>query len=197
MWRFTASLASFTLPALALVILILGSTSVSAAQDTPGTCPIGGYAITACPAASDSVIRDQVVSRLSGSVASARYPITVGVCQGVVTLRGLVQTVGKRDLAMLFASSIRGVVAICNELSVDPTTADDLTLVGDVRRAFNKSYIDSKQVQVQASQGVVQLTGSVTMEIDREQATQVAASVPGVTAVYNNITVRGPSGSPF
>lgn len=197
MWRFRASLSNFALPALALVILILGSTSVSAAQDTRGTCPIGGYAITACPVATDVVIRDQVVSRLSGSVASARYPITVTVGDGIVRLRGQVQTVGKRDLATLFAFGVRGVAAVRNELSVDPATADDLILIGEVRRAFNKSYIDSKKVQVQASEGVVQLTGSVPMDIDREQATQVAASVAGVTAVYNNITVLGPSGSPF
>lgn len=197
MWRFRADLASLSLPALALVIFALGSASVSVAQDTPGACPIGGYAIAACPVVTDAVIRDQVVSRLAGSVASAGYPITVSVCDGVVTLTGQVQTAGKRDIAALFASGVRGVAGIRNELSVDPATADDLILVGEVRRALNKSYLDSKQIRVNTSQGVVELSGSVMMEIDREQATQVAASVPGVTAVHNNITVRGPSGSPF
>jgi osmotically-inducible protein OsmY len=197
MWRFRADFASFSLPALALAIIILGSSGASLAQGAPGTCPVGGYAITACPVASDNVIRDQIVSRLSGSVASARYPVTVVVCDGVATIRGMVQTAGKRDLATLFAFGVRGVVGVYNQLSVDPALADDLLLVGEVRKAFNKSYLDSKQVNVNVSEGVVQLTGQVTMEIDREQATQIAASVPGVAAVYNNISVRGPSGSPF
>jgi hyperosmotically inducible protein len=115
----------------------------------------------------------------------------------VVTLRGMVQTSGKRDLANLFAWSVRGVIDVQNELTVDPKTADDIILVGEVRKAFNKSAIDSKQIQVETSDGVVQIAGIVTTEVDREMASLVAASVPGVTAVYNNITVRGPSGSPF
>jgi len=196
MWRLTMHLAKSIAPAAALVVCILGLAGGSVAQ-TGGTCPIGGYAIPACPVDSDQVIRDQVISRLSGSVASAQFPITVGVCNGVVVLRGMVQTSGKRDLANLFAWSVRGVIDVANELAIDPKTADDIILVGEVRRAFNKSAIDSKRIQVRTSDGVVELTGSVTTEVAREMASLVAASVPGVTAVYNNITVYGPSGSPF
>jgi len=193
MWQLRAYFVKW----IALAVCILGLAGVSTAQPTGGTCPVGGYAIPACPVDSDGVIQDQAISRLSGSVASARYPITVGVCNGVVTLRGMVQTSGKRDLANLFAWSVRGVIDVQNELTVDPKTADDIILVGEVRKAFNKSAIDSKQIQVETSDGVVQIAGIVTTEVDREMASLVAASVPGVTAVYNNITVRGPSGSPF
>ncbi len=183
----------FWLPVVALAALMIRFGSVAQAQ----TCPVGGYTITACPVISDSVIRDKIASRLSGSVASTRYPVRVSVCDGVVTLTGMVKTVGQRDMATVLASSVPGVISISNQLMVDPSLADDLFLMGEVRRAFNKSYIDSKQVRVEVSEGVVQLTGNVTTEVDREQATQIAASVPGVAAVYNNLTVRGPAGSPF
>ncbi|NLN79270.1 MAG: BON domain-containing protein [Armatimonadetes bacterium] len=182
------------LPVLALV-LIFGNASV--AQNAPGQCPVGGYTITACPVISDSVIRDKIVSRLSGSVASARYPVTVSVCDGIVTLTGTVKSAGQRDFASVFAAGVPGVIAVYNHLKIDPAVVDDLFLMGQVRKAFNKSSVDSKRISVQVSQRVVQLTGVVTTEIDREQATQIAASVPGVAAVYNNLTVNGPSGSPF
>lgn len=181
------------LPVIALTALALSSGSVARAQ----TCPVGGYTITACPIISDSVIRDKIASRLSGSVASTRYPVRVSVCDGIVTLTGMVQTIGQRDMATVLASGIAGVVSVSNQLTVDPSLADDLFLMREVRRAFNKSYIDSKQVRVEVSEGVVQLSGNVTTEVDREQAAQIAASVPGVATVYNNLTVRGPSGSPF
>ncbi|MGI6296736.1 MAG: BON domain-containing protein [Armatimonadota bacterium] len=181
------------LPIVALAALMTSSGNIAYAQ----SCPIGGYTITACPVISDAVIRDKIASRLSGSVASTRYPVRVSVCEGVVTLTGTVQTIGQRDMATVLASSVPGVISISNQLTVDPSLADDLFLMGEVRRAFNKSYIDSKQVRVAVSEGVVQLTGNVTTEVDREQATQIAASVPGVAAVYNNLTVRGPAGSPF
>ncbi len=193
MWRFGKRFAKTITPAAALVIGILSLAGVAAAQH----CPIGGYAIPACPIESDQVIQDQVISRLSGSVSSTQYPIMVSVCDGVVTLWGMVQTSGKRDLAILFAWSVRGVTDVRNCLNVDPKTADDIILVGEVRRAFNKSAINAKRIQVRASQGVVELDGTVTTDVDRENATGVAASVPGVAAVHNNISVYGPSGSPF
>lgn len=192
MWRLNANFAKCLTPA-ALVFSILGMAGVAAAA----TCPVGGYAIPACPIESDQVIQDQVISRLSGSVSSARYPIMVSVRNGVVTIWGMVQTSGKRDLASLFAWSVRGVIDVHNCLTVDPKTADDLYLVGEVRRAFNKSAIDAKRIQVRASDGVVELTGTVSTDVDLWNATEVAASVPGVTAVHNNLSVYGPSGSPF
>jgi len=177
----------------ALVFSIMGISAVAVAQP----CPVGGYAIPACPVQTDQVIQDQVISRLSGSVASARYPITVTVCNGVVVLRGMVQTAGKRDLANLFAWSVNGVIDVQNYLNVDPKTADDMILLAEVRRAFNKSAINAKRIQVRTNDGVVELDGTVSNDVDRWNATDVAASVPGVTAVHNNISVYGDNGSPF
>jgi len=192
MWQSNASFAKWTAGA-ALVVCIAAAAAAAAA----GTCPVGGYAIPACPIQSDQVIQDQVISRLSGSVSSARYPILVSVRNGVVTLRGMVETSGKRDLAGLFAWSVQGVIDVQNCLTVDPKMADDLFLVGQVRRALSKSAIDAKRIQVRASGGVVELAGTVPTDVDLWNATEVAASVPGVTAVHNNLSVYGPTGSPF
>lgn len=84
-----------------------------------------------------------------------------------------------------------------NRLSIDVGVVDDLILVGKVRKAIDKTYVDGKRVGVDVAEGVVELTGTTTTEYQREAAAAAAASVPGVTAVHNNITVMGPSGTPF
>lgn len=195
MWGKNSVFPKNMLPAVALGLIILASASPAVAQ--PGTCPIGGYAVPACPVVTDQVIRDQVISRISGSVASSQYPVVVSVCEGVVTLRGQVQTAGKRDLASIFAFSVRGVTSVINQLTIDPNVVDDLILTGEVRRALDNSAIDAKRIHVQIQNGVVELSGVVNNEVDRENATGVVESVPGVTAVYNNITVYGDRASPF
>ena len=186
MWGTKSVFTRNLLLASALGVLIAASGGVVA---QPGTCPIGGYAIPACPVVTDHVIRDQVISRLSGSVSSAKYPVVVSVCNGVVTITGQVNTAGKRDLASIFAYGVKGVTAVRNQLTIDPNVVDDLILIGDVRRALSKSAIDAKRVKVDVVNGVVELTGIVVNEVDKENATQVAQSVPGVTAVYNSTTV--------
>ena len=154
MWWLRANSARWMIPAAVLVVGILGSASVSLARPAAGTCPIGGYTMPACPVDSDQVTRDQVVSRLSGSVTSAKYPITVGVCNGVVTLQGMVQTSGKRDLANLFAWSVRGVIDVRNNLTIDPNIVDDMILLSEVKKAFDKSANDGKRMVAAIVQGL-------------------------------------------
>lgn len=182
---------------LALGMLLVGFQMRSSAQQAPSSCPIGGYAIPACPCATDCVIQSQILARLAGSVIGPDNLVIVSVNGGQVTLSGQVQTEGARDMATILAWSVRGVTCIRNQLTVAPFSASDLQLIGQVRDALGRSSLDAKRINVNVSNGVVQLSGYVTNEVDREAATLVAASVVGVTTVYNNITVRGPSGSPW
>jgi len=192
-----ARLMWWATPVLVLALVMTGSISQTMAQPWR-SCPVGGYAITACPVISDEVIRDQIASRLAGSVASAAYPITIDVCNGVVTLRGQVDNRGKWDLAYVLVGRVRGVVGFNNYLTTDPTNEEDLALIGRVKTAIARQPIDSAQIHVRTNQGVVQLSGMVNSEFDRYDAAAAAQAVPGVTAVYNNITVRGSSvGTPF
>lgn len=181
-------LVKWATPALALMTMMIGSAGVLA--QPYGSCPVGGYAIPACPVASDAVIRDQIQSRLSGSVASRGYPVTIGVCDGVVTLRGTVETQGRVDLANLFAWSVPGVIQVNNQLLPDPGVRDDMTLIGQVRQAMNRRPIDTNRIEVRVNEGVVELSGVVRSEMARDMAFEAAWSVPGVRAVYNNLTIR-------
>ncbi len=183
-----AKLVPWAIQVVAVALVVTGSISQAIAQ--PGrSCPVGGYAITACPVISDEVIRDRIASRLAGSVASSANAVSVEVCNGVVTLRGQVESEAKRDLACFLVACVPGVVGLNNYLTINPRNAEDLALMGRIKEALRRQPVDTSQVRVEVSDGVAQLSGMVRTEDASERAAATALGVPGVTAVYNNITV--------
>ncbi len=184
--------------ALSLMAGLLAVPISLSAQDTPEpVCPVGGYAVIACPVRSDAVIRAAVKMRLAGLVTSACCVVDVQVNDGTVTLRGQVDNSGKISLATVLASSVRGVVCVCNQLTVWPVSQRDAQIAVEVRRALGRQMFVANQIRVLVSDGVVELTGAVATRYDSDMATIVAESVDGVTAVYNNLMLTDPSGGLF
>lgn len=72
----------------------------------------------ASQAAADSSISTAVRSRFGASAALKPLKIAVDTHDGVVTLRGEVNTVQQRDAAQLEARAVTGVKAVKNELTV-------------------------------------------------------------------------------
>ncbi len=70
------------------------------------------------------------------------------------------------------------------------TKPDDAKVSSDIQSKFSQdSGLSSKQLTVQASNGVVTLSGTVDNDAQREAASKQAASVPGVKQVINNMQV--------
>jgi len=70
---------------------------------------------------------------------------------------------------------------------------DDAKISSDIQAKFSQdSGLSSKQLSVQAANGVVTLSGNVDNDAQRNAASQQAASVPGVKTVVNNLQV-GPA----
>ncbi|MGD0568622.1 MAG: BON domain-containing protein [Candidatus Sulfotelmatobacter sp.] len=70
---------------------------------------------------------------------------------------------------------------------------DDSKISGDIQSRFSQdSGLSSKQLSVQASNGVVTLAGFVDNDVQREAAARQAASVEGVREVVNNLQVGSP-----
>lgn len=186
---------SWVIPTLAIMILIgcpaLGD---SETNDVPG-CPVGGYSAVNCPIRSDAVIRQIISARLAGAVSSPCNPIGVDVQCGVVMLTGQVDTAGKRQLAGILASSVRGVTCVSNQMTICPEALTDQRLVGMIRKALSRIPMNTRQVVVYVKNGVAQLTGSVATDYGRDMVGQAAASVPGVASVQNNITVIDVTGN--
>jgi len=71
---------------------------------------------------------------------------------------------------------------------------DDAKMSSDIQSKFSQdSGLASKQLTVQANDGVVTLSGIVDNDAQRDAAARQAASVPGVKTVINNLTVGAPA----
>jgi hypothetical protein len=67
---------------------------------------------------------------------------------------------------------------------------DDAKMSSEIQTKFSQdSGLASKQLTVQANNGVVTLSGSVENAAQRDAAGQQAASIPGVKTVINNLQI--------
>lgn len=67
---------------------------------------------------------------------------------------------------------------------------DDAKMSSEIQSRFNQdSGLASKQLTVQANNGVVTLSGTVDNAAQRDAAAQQAAAVPGVKTVVNNLQI--------
>jgi len=67
---------------------------------------------------------------------------------------------------------------------------DDAKMSSEIQNRFSQdSGLSSKQLTVQANNGVVTLSGMVENEAQREAAARQAADIPGVKTVINNLQV--------
>ena len=98
----------------------------------------------------------------------------------------------------LLAISLLGVTLGCSQLQHNGTTtsasaaapADDAQITSSIQsKLYADPVIQTKQISVQAANGVVTLGGVVATEAERTAASSAAAAVPGVRTVVNNLTV--------
>jgi hypothetical protein len=74
---------------------------------------------------------------------------------------------------------------------------DDAKVSSEIQNKFSQdSGLSSKQLTIQASNGVVTLTGFVDNDAQRAAAASQAASVEGVKEVVNNLQVGSPASRP-
>jgi osmotically-inducible protein OsmY len=128
-------------------------------------------------------IRDD--ERLSGQ------PIELIDDDGVVTLRGTVQSHRRKLAAHEIAASFDGCRDVVNELTVEPSiTVPDEEVANHARAALDAHADVTKEViAVSVTDGVATLNGHVASEWERAIAEDVAMSVRGVRSVRNLLIV--------
>ncbi len=123
--------------------------------------------------------------------------IDVFVRDGVVTLRGTVQSEESRTVASAIAGAHPGCRGVVDHLRVVP--ADDLPdhIVARNAREALDTLVETarKQVKVVASGGTVTLRGSVPSEWERAAAEDVVRGADGVWHVNNELAVTGTPGA--
>jgi hyperosmotically inducible protein len=120
--------------------------------------------------------------------------VNVDTKNGVITLRGKVDSPEEKAAAAEVAKGIEGVTSVKNNLQVVPRAErkavdrkdDDVTKA--VKERLKKdARLKGSDIEVRADKGVVTLTGDVKDLGARARASEVARGVAGVKAVKNEI----------
>lgn len=141
---------------------------------------------------SDSEIKQQVLRELKWDSRIAWSEIGVEVFEGVVTLKGTVNSYSKKQAAQEAAHRIAGVLDVANEIDVKPTgefQRTDSDIASAVRHALQwDALVPDEQIQSTVSDGWVTLEGEVDLWRERQDAETTVLRLEGVVGVTNRIT---------
>ena len=89
--------------------------------------------------------------------------------------------------AIAIVALILGLLAGCSQ---KPQRTDAQVATEIQGKLYSDSAIQSRQIEVQAANGIVTLNGDVSSDAERAAAASDAASVAGVKTVVNNLQVQ-------
>ena len=154
-----------------------------------------GTTETAKVAISDSWITSKAKIALFADERVKGTQVSVDTKNGVVHLRGKVDSAEAKSAAAEVASGIEGAKSVKNDLQVVAPTARKAVDANDkdiAKAVEGRMTRDAqlKKVDVRADGGVVTLTGEVPSITAAAKASEQARMVSGVKAVKNELTVR-------
>ena len=119
--------------------------------------------------------------------------IAVEVVDGKVILRGTVGSPVQRSEAVVTAGAVPGIRTVDDQLDVRlldiDRRADADTRAAVIAALVADDELHAAEIGVDASDGVVTLSGLVELQRQRDQAERIALQVGGVTEVHNRIKV--------
>ena len=125
--------------------------------------------------------------------------------KGVITLDGKVQSEEEKAKAEDDAKAAAPGMIVANQISVQPAGMEgeakkidknlDSAIKDNMKAAFTQNGLDKKHIDFDVNNGVVTLKGKVDNASQREQAEKIAASVPNVQQVVNELEMKGKKNS--
>jgi hyperosmotically inducible periplasmic protein len=147
--------------------------------------------------ASDTWITTKAKVRLMTEAKLSPFAINVDTRNAVVTLFGTVDSERTREAAAEQVKKIAGVKGVENELQVVPDVAaarveaEDAEIQGAVeRRLADHEALRDADIDVEVSNGVVRLSGTVQSFGDRLTALTVARSTSGVDSLVDDLRLE-------
>ncbi|WP_434586441.1 molecular chaperone OsmY [Klebsiella sp. R390] len=195
----------------ALVALFLGSAmiSVSAYAENSTTDSAKSVANSAGQAVDsslnkvgdfmdDSTITARVKAALIDDKSISSAGISVKTENKVVTLSGSVDSTAQKEQALSVAKNVKGVTTVNDKLSVSEEQsaslkgyAGDTAITSQIKaKLLADDMVPSRNITVETSDGVVQLSGSVESRQQADRAADIAKAVSGVKSVENNLSVK-------
>jgi osmotically-inducible protein OsmY len=143
----------------------------------------------------DDDLRSDVAEELRWDPRLDASGIAVLADDGKVTLRGTVPSPREKREARKAAERVFGVISIKNDLDVrvmNNLGREDAELRADILQALILDAQVPPTVDVEANEGIAKLTGTAQWNYQRQEAERVAAHVPGVVDVWNEILLTEP-----
>lgn len=145
----------------------------------------------------DSAITAKVKSALVDDKAIKSSDISVTTNAGVVTLSGFVGSQVEAEQAVAAATKVEGVKSVSDKLhtkdskdqSVKGYAGDSATTASVKAKLLADDIVPSRNVKVETTDGVVQLSGAVKDQAQSDRAESVAKTVDGVKSVKNDLKV--------
>jgi len=117
--------------------------------------------------------------------------ITIAVKDRSVTLKGSASDYYQKTIARQDAKDIVGVRNVVDLIDIDRSSRNDEAIASELALDLHTDYaLADREIGVFVDGGTATLRGEVRSPFEREHAEVVAASVPGVRGVVNDILVR-------
>ncbi|EPD6702063.1 molecular chaperone OsmY [Cronobacter dublinensis] len=146
----------------------------------------------------DSAITAKVKAALVDDEKIKSTDISVKTEKSVVTLSGFVESQAQAEEAVKIAKGIEGVASVSDKLHVrdgkDASVkgyAGDAATTSEIKaKLLADDIVPSRNVKVETTDGVVQLSGTVESEKQSQRAESIAKAVDGVKSVKNDLKVK-------
>ncbi|EKM0376360.1 molecular chaperone OsmY [Cronobacter turicensis] len=146
----------------------------------------------------DSAITAKVKAALVDDEQIKSTDISVKTEKSVVTLSGFVESQAQAEQAVKIAKGVEGVASVSDKLHVrdgkDKSVkgyAGDAATTSEIKaKLLADDIVPSRNVKVETTDGVVQLSGNVESEKQSQRAESIAKAVDGVKSVKNDLKVK-------
>ncbi|MCT4701887.1 molecular chaperone OsmY [Enterobacteriaceae bacterium H20N1] len=146
----------------------------------------------------DSSITAKVKAALVDDENIKSTDISVKTDKKVVTLSGFVETQAQAEQAVSVAKGVEGVSSVSDKLHVRDAKdksvsgyAGDTATTSEIKaKLLADDIVPSRNVKVETTDGVVQLSGNVKNNAQSERAESIAKAVDGVKSVKNDLKVE-------
>ena len=156
-------------------------------------------ASVACSRTNNAAYKDSVKKALEQADLT-EVTVSEDEAKNTITLGGKVHSENARQQAAQVAQAAAGNRIVANEISVEPVgeTSAARSIERNTDDAIEKNYkaaliakgLDKQHIHYSAKNGVLTLKGSAKTTQQRQDAQQIAANIPNVSQVINEIQVR-------
>ena len=146
----------------------------------------------------DSGITAKAKAALVDDEAIKSTDISVETHKGVVTLNGFVASQDQAEKAVALVQKVEGVKSVSDKLHVKDSKsstlkgyAGDTATTSEIKaKLLADDIVPSRNVKVETTDGVVQLSGEVANEAQSDRAESIAKAIEGVKSVKNDLKVK-------